>query len=119
MLIKPQYIIFYNILRIINQKNIQRIEVKIEWEVIECKKHAFLEQCLGYDGYFQKPYESVRGRKGGEQGKMKGDRKSKEQEKGEEEKKYKEKSQLQKKLEEEGRWGRVRTSERTLVREQE
>lgn len=34
----------------------------------------------------------MRERKGGEQGKMKGDKKIKEQEKGEEEKKYKEKS---------------------------
>lgn len=68
------------------------MEVKIvEWEVTECKEHEFLEQCLGYDEYIQKPYESTRGRKGGEQGKMKGDGEIKKGKEGEEEKKDKEK----------------------------
>lgn len=39
----------------------------VEWVVIEYKRHELLAQCVVYKGYFQRLYESTRGKKEGEQ----------------------------------------------------
>lgn len=66
IVVKSKHVIIYNKLRRFKWKKLKKIEVKIvECEVTECKGLEFLAQCLVYDRYFQRLYQSMRGRKRG------------------------------------------------------